>query len=130
MGEAAGLAKLIADADTKLEQFADDKAVKSATYVNMKKALDMCDKTGLDKVNTIAYPDGCEDEKAAFDAAAQDFNTFVGDATDGYAQKVETIFTKKGDDMAALASLQGDYNEDLLKLLDFGRLVVSRIGTN
>jgi len=117
--EAAGLAKLIADADTKLEQFADDKAVKSATYVNMKKALDMCDKTGLDKVNTIAYPDGCEDEKAAFDAAAQDFNTFVGDATDGYAQKVETIFTKKGDDMAALASLQGDYNEDLLKLLDF-----------
>merc|ERR1712166_691621 len=56
---------------------------------------------------------------AAFDAAAQDFNTFVGDATDGYAQKVETIFTKKGDDMAALASLQGDYNEDLLKLLDF-----------
>merc|ERR1719272_1936233 len=113
--EAAGIAKKIAGADTKLEQLADDKTVKSATYINMKKALDACDKAGVDKVNTISYPDGCEDEKAAFDSAADDFIRFVEE----FETKAQQIFIAKGDDMDDLTTLQGDYNDELLKLLAF-----------
>jgi len=89
-----------------------------------KKALDKCDKAGVDKAFTVSYPDSCKEEKAAFDDATNDFVRFLegkeaADVVIPYDKKVADLFAQKGEVLAALTTLQDEYKEDLLKVVAY-----------
>jgi hypothetical protein len=105
---------------TELDELEADKKSKTETYVTMKEALDACDRAGVDKPFTVSYPDGCNDEKAAFDAASNDFERFLeGSEGMDYAATVDNLFRKKGESLADLTELQAEYKEDLLDLVEY-----------
>ena len=118
--ESLAAQRKIDEADSAIANLQDDMATKSDTYKSMKSALDACDKAGVDKISTISYPDGCGDEKAAYDKASAAFILFAqGTARFDFDKQLTKIFQRKGAAMATLTTLQSDYNDDLKSIIAY-----------
>jgi len=123
--EAAAAQNKIDSADLAIANLRDDMATKSAIYKSMKVALDKCDKAGVDKISSMAYPNGCEDEKAAYDKASQDFISFVGGSARrsrrglDFDGKISKIYQDKGIAMSELSQLQADHFDEIYSMINY-----------
>jgi hypothetical protein len=108
------------DLGDKLENLKTDLETKRASYLNTKEALNECDRTGLDKLGSIAYPDGCVSQKRAFEKAASDFLAFVLDGGEegdrDYNAKVTDIESAQIAANKKIVKTMTDYQEDLADL--------------
>jgi len=124
--EVAAAKKVQDDIDDKIRYMTEDLATKRATFLSAKSALDQCDKTGFDKLQSISYPDGCMGSKQDYDAAAGDFLTFVGNvinrnrrSTETFVASIQRAEQQRIEAEAAVLTLQFTYQEDLAETLDY-----------
>ena len=122
--EVAAAKKARTDASNTIADLEEDLTTKRALYTATKRALDDCDKAGLDKVQSIAYPDTCASEKKEYDTAAADFVSFINDGA-GYLNAVQRVEQARMEAEALVLDLQVSYQEDLAELVEFNDAIHS-----